>query len=66
METEKQRKFSLLNIEVIQKKGKFAITIYWKHPFSGVSSNFKSSLPSVYKFGMVYTLVWIGQKSMQN
>ena len=58
METERQSKFSLLDIDVIRKQGKFAITIYCKPPFSGAYSNFKISLLSVYKFVMVYTLVY--------
>ena len=57
MQTEKQNKFSFLDIEVIREQGKFSTTIYRKPTFSGVYCNFESFLPSVYKFGMVYTLV---------
>ena len=32
------------------------MTIYRKSTFSGMYSNFENFLPSVYKFGMVYTL----------
>ena len=39
------------------KKGKFTTTVYKKPTFSGVYSNFECFLPSIYKFGMVYTLV---------
>ena len=55
METEKENKLSFLDVEVIREKGKFTTTIYRKSPFSCVYSNFESFLPSVYKFGMVYT-----------
>ena len=58
METERQNKFSFLNIEVIREQGKFTTTIYRKPTFSGVYSNFESFLPSVYKFRMVHTLVY--------
>ena len=40
------------------KKGKFTTTVYKKPTFGGVYSNFECFLPSVYKFGMVYTLVY--------
>ena len=58
METEKQNKFSFLNIEVICKQGKFSTTIYLKPIFSSMYINFGSFLPSIYKFGMAYTLVY--------
>ena len=58
METERRNKFSFLDIEVICKQGKFSTTIYRKPTFSGVYSNFERFLPSVYKFGMLYTLVY--------
>ena len=57
MQTGRQNKFSFLDIEVIREQGKFSTTIYRKPTFSGVYCNFESFLPSVYKFGMVYTLV---------
>ena len=66
METERQNKFSFLDIEVIREQGKFSTTVYRKPTFSGVYSNFESFLPSVYKFGMVYTFARIGKSSMQN
>ena len=56
METEKENKLSFFDIDVIPKQGKFTTTVYRKHIFSGVYSNFESFLPSVYKFGMGYTL----------
>ena len=42
METERQNKFSFLDIEVIREQGKFSTTIYRKPTFSGVYSNFES------------------------
>ena len=58
MEREKKNKLFFLDVEIIRKQGKFATTIYRKPTFAGVYSNFESFLPSVYKFGMVYTLVY--------
>ena len=58
IETERQTKFSFLDIEVIREQGKFTTTIYRKTTFSGVYNNFESFLPSVYKFRMVHTLVY--------
>ena len=58
METEKENKLSFLDVKVIREKGKLTTTIYQKPTISGVYSNFESFLPSVYKFGMVYTLVY--------
>ena len=58
METEKENKLSFLDVEIIREQGKFIGTIYRKATFSGVFSNFESFLPLVYKFGMVYTLVY--------
>ena len=54
----KQNKFSFLDLEVICEKDKFATTIYRKSTFSGVCSKSESFLPSVYKYGMVYTLFY--------
>ena len=57
MKTEKENKLYFLDVEVIREEGKFKTTIYRKPTFSGVYSNFESFLPSVCKFGMVYTLL---------
>ena len=58
MDTERQNKFSFFDIEGICKQVKFSTTIYCKPTFRGVYSSFESFFPSVYKFGMVYTLVY--------
>ena len=49
---------SFLDVEIKRKQGKFTTTIYQKPSFSGVYSNFESFLPSVYKFGVEYTVVY--------
>ena len=58
VETEKESKLSFLDVEIIREQGRYTITIYRKPTFSDVYSNFECFLPSVYKFGMVYTLVY--------
>ena len=54
MGTERQKKFSFLDIEVSRGQGKFSTKIYRKPALSGVYSNFERILPSIYKFGMPY------------
>ena len=58
MKTEKENKLSFLDVEIIREQGKFTTTVYQKPTFSGVYSNFESFLPSIYKFGMIYPLVY--------
>ena len=53
-----ENKLFFLDVEIIREQGKFTTTVYRKPTFSGVYSNFESFLPLVYKFGMVYTLVY--------
>ena len=55
-EQEKNGNLSFLDIEVSREKGKFATAVYRKPTFSGVYTYFESFLPTIYKFGMVYTL----------
>ena len=58
MGTERQKKFSFLDIEVIREQGKFSTKIYRKPALRGVYSNSERILPSIHKFGMAYTLVY--------
>ena len=57
MEMEKE-KLSSLSIKDIGEQSEFTATIYGGPTVSGIFSNFENFLPSVYKFGMVYTLVY--------
>ena len=57
-EQEKNGKLSFLDIEVSREKRKFVTTVYRKPTFSGVYTHFESFLPTIYKFGMVYTLAY--------
>ena len=68
--TRKNRKLSLLDVEVSWEKEKFKTTVYRKPIFNGVCTHFESFLPSVYKFRMVYTclslfqnLLWLNKVS---
>ena len=47
-----------LDIEVSREKGKFVRTLYEKPTFSGLYTHFESFLPTIYKFGMLYTLAY--------
>ena len=59
METEKENKWSFLDVEIILEQYKFTTTIYQKPSFSSLYRSFESFLPSLYKFGIVNTLVYI-------
>ena len=72
-ETVKESKLSFLDVEIIREQGRFTTRIYRKPTFSGVYTNYESFLPAVYKFDMVYTLVYrcfpfaqIGHNSIRN
>ena len=55
-EKEKNRKLSLLDVEVSRERNKFATTIYGKPTFSSVYTRFDSFLSTTYKFSMIYIL----------
>ena len=57
-EQEKNGKLSFLDVEVSQERREFVTTVYRKPTFSVVYTHFESFLPTVYKFGMVYTLAY--------
>ena len=57
-EQKKNGKLSFLHTEVSREKGKFVMTLYKKPTFSGLYTHFESFLPTIYKFGMVYTLAY--------
>ena len=56
MESEKENKLSFLDVEVICKRGKCTTSNY--KPSFKKYSNFESFLTSVYKFAMVYALIY--------
>ena len=49
---------SFLNIKLSREKGKLVTTVSKKPTFSGVYTHFQSFLPTVDKFGVVYTLAY--------
>ena len=57
-EREKDGKLSFLEVEVSHHKGHFATTVNRKPTFSGVYTHFESFLPTIYKFCMIYTLIY--------
>ena len=65
-EQEKNQKLSFLDIEVSRKRGKFVTTVYRKTTYSNVYTHFGNFLPTVYQFGMVYTLAYCNLKICSN
>ena len=57
-EQEKDGKLSFLDVEVSRQEDHFVTTVYRKPTFSGVYTHFESFLPTIYKFGMIYTLFY--------
>ena len=55
---EKNGKLSFLDVEVSREKENFVTTVYRKTTFNGKYTYFESFLPTVCKFGMVYTLAY--------
>ena len=58
LEQEKDGKFSFFDVEVSRQEDDFVTTVYRKPTFSGVYTHFESFLPTIYKFAMIYTLVY--------
>ena len=56
-EYEHNNSFSFLDVKICRENNKLTTSAYRKPTFSGVFTNFKSSIPTVYKFGLVYTLL---------
>ena len=56
-EYENNNSFSFLDVKICRKKNKLTISVYKKPTFSRVFTNFKNFIPTVYKFGLVYTLL---------
>ena len=52
----KSDKLSFLDVEISRQNSKFVTTVYRKPNFSGVYTHYDSFIPSIHKFGMLYTL----------
>ena len=57
-EHERQNRMSFLDIAIICEDKTFTTCVYRKPTFIGVYTHFDSFLPSIYKFGTVYTLIY--------
>ena len=57
-EVESNGSLPFLDVLVSREEGKFTTNIYRKPTFSGVFTNFESFLPSSYKNGLVFTLLY--------
>ena len=57
-EHEHNNSFSFLDVKICRKNNKLTTSVYRKPTFSGVFTNFKSFIPTVYKIGLVYTLLY--------
>ena len=56
-ENEHNNSFSFLDVKICRENNKLTTSVYRKPTFSGVFTNFKSFIPTVYNFGLVYTLL---------
>ena len=46
-----------VDVKICRENNKLIISVYGKPSFSGVFTNFKSFIPTVHKFGLVYNLL---------
>ena len=58
VEEEKDNKLSFLDVKVTREDNKFITSTYRKSTFSGVYLNFKSFVPTEYKHGLIFTLLF--------
>ena len=57
-ENEKQKRMSLIDVQIIREDKTLTTHVYHKPTFSGVYTHFDSFLPSTYKFSTLYTLAY--------
>ena len=53
----KHNSFSFLDVKICRENNKLTTFVYRKPTFCGVFTNFKSFIPTVHKFGLVYALL---------
>ena len=58
IENEKDNRMSFLDVNIIHEQGKFTTSVYHKAIFSEMFTHFDSFLPSIYKIGMIHTLLY--------
>ena len=56
-EHEHNNSFSFLDVKTCRGNNRLTTSVCRKSTFSGIFTNFKSFIPTVYKFGLVYTLL---------
>ena len=56
-EHEHNYSFSFLDVKICRENNKLNTSVYRKPILRGFFTNFKSYIPKVYKFGLVYTLL---------
>ena len=56
-ETENENSISFLDIKITRDHKKFMTSVYRKPTFSGVFTNFGSSIPKSYKYNLLFTLL---------
>ena len=49
--------FSFLDVKICRENNKLTTSVYRKPTFSGVFTNFRSFIPTVQKFSLVYILL---------
>ena len=57
-ELEKQNALAFLDVKIMRENDKFVSSVYRKPTFSGVFTNFKSFIPTVYKFSLIPSLLF--------
>ena len=56
-EHEHNNSFLFLDVKICRENNKLTTSMYRKPTFGGVFTNFKNCIPTVHKFGLVYTLL---------
>ena len=57
-EVEQNNSFSFLDVKICRENDRFTTSIYRKPTFSGVFTHFDSFIPTLYKHGLVNTLIF--------
>ena len=57
-ESEKDNSMPFLDFDFIRERNKFTSKIYRKPTFTGVFTNFQSLIPTQYKVGLIFTLLY--------
>ena len=58
LEVENGNQLPFLDVKVCRKEGRFVTSLYRKRTFSGVYLNYKSFVPTEFKHGLIFTLLF--------